>query len=254
MPIMKRTFHIFTFFSTALIILLVGAIFALPLYIPKLLANSISKSMGVPVDIKSVDIRRSDLTFHNLLVGNPPGSFLPYALKIKTLTIRAPLREYLEPTVNIKQIELNDIDLSVEFYTPDRKKNNWDLILDTVNKPVKNPSSDAQGSKRGIYINELFLEQIAVSLKLYNQPPRNIPPIKQIVIRDIDPENGLLTQRLTRILTNHIIKSVSGMAGITGITGVIISAPATAVQTIFAPFKFLFGGSKKNQSQTPPNQ
>ncbi|MDN3505382.1 MAG: hypothetical protein P0S95_07395 [Rhabdochlamydiaceae bacterium] len=243
---MHRKFHKATFLTIGIVI--IGAILAIHFSLPFFLARSLSSALGENSSVGSVRIQLNKIVIKEIKIENPPLSKLKYALKIDELIITAPLIEYLQPQVDIKQILLDKIYMSVEFYTKDRKESNWNSILANVNKPVaeekKEPSHP--GDRRKITIGNLTLNDIQVELMFANSKPELLPMLKQISINDIDPENGLLTKRITRILTNHIIQSISKGFGIQGITGVILSAPSAVVDTIILPFKMF---DKKNKDK-----
>ena len=237
---MRRKFFKSTFviLVTALVIITIGAHFLLPHF----LAHSLSKTLGVPVDVGGMSLGYRSIEVYNIGIHNPKQSTLPYALQIGKLEVKAPLREYIQPHVNIEDVTLSDNAISVEFYSKDRKQSNWTTLLNHVNDPKDESSSIG----RTIHLEKLNIYNTAVNLKFAGQKAKELPPIKSIVIGNINPESGKLTKKLTRILTNHIISSVSGLSGIHGVTGVVLKAPATAVKSIFMPFKFLFGSEDKS--------
>ena len=245
---MNKKFHISAFLIglAILAIIVIGGHFM----IPHILAHSLSKSLGVPVEVGGMNIRYGKVSVSDIAIYNPPHSKLPYAFKVKELSIHAPLREYLQPNINLSEIDVTNNYISVEFYTSNRKESNWTTILNHVNEPTEKTKMKPDVG-RTIHIDKLQIQNTAVELMFAGKEAQELPPIKRIVIANINPESGEFTKKLTRILTNHIVSSISSFAGIHGVAGVVLTAPATAVKSIFMPFKFIFGSDKDEKKEDP---
>ncbi len=234
--------HKFTFVFAVIAIVLF--LIALHMVTPLILSNALSRQLGVKATVGGVHVRLNKIWVDMITVHNPKGSRLPYALVIKQVELHAPLFEYVQPKTDIKLIFLDDIYMSVEFYDKARKESNWTTILDHLNQQAELPGV---GGGKSLHIGELLMKNIKVDLALYGEQVRRIRPLKEIRLRDIEPESGLLGKKLTRIITNHIVRSISSHSGIGTIQGVVVSVPTQAAKTLTAPFRWFFSFHKKRQ-------
>jgi hypothetical protein len=208
------------------------------------ISTMIEEGIKQKATIQSVDFSFSKTVLNNLIIQNPKGSALKDAFTVKEIVVETPSYRLINPHIVIDKITLQDIHVYVEFYDHDSKQANWSLLLKDLNEPKKKHAK----IKKSIKINECDLYNIMVTLKMKDQPAKLLPPIQQIILKDLETENGFLIDRVLKIITNHILSNVSIFYQIGGIEGIILTPPEAVIDTIAAPFSWLFSGGNSREN------
>src|ERR1700722_7040196 len=101
-----------------LVILLIGVaivFFAFKSRLPDMLANNLSKKLGVKVSINSMGISPSAVTVKGIEMGNPPKTTLTKAFSCEKLEVDAFFTHYLSNEIVIDEISLDKVYLGLEF-------------------------------------------------------------------------------------------------------------------------------------------
>ncbi len=233
------------FFIIAVIIL---ALFAGGYYVKDhanvLLAKMISKKMRVPVSIEEVAISKDKIYIKNLEIKNPEEAQLKTALRVNEIKIQASWFNYFKSPIVLDEIQLHNIYVSIEFYNKDKTKGNWVTLMNNLNKENFSYFS----LQRTALIRQLILTDISIDLLLASGSVNKLSPISQLEFHNISSEKGIPTQEITEIIIQKMMEQIFI---IKGIKAIFIDIPRDVVETIFAPFKFLFDPSSKKKSSAP---
>ena len=209
------------------------------------LASIIKSEIGESVSIDSISFSWLKTKVSDLIIANPPKSYLKNAISVEEIVIETPSYNFLKPNVDIDKVSLDNIHVFVEFYSMNQNDTNWTILLKKLNEP----KTWHKHVKKSVKIQECVLKNVSVTIKGKNLEVKNLPPIKEIILKDLQTENGFLIDRLLRIITNHILANVSTIYKLGGIQGIVLAGPKAAVNTITLPFGWMF---KKNNQPKPP--
>lgn len=222
------------------IIVLVGAIFVGFLAwsrLPDMLANNLSKKLGVSVSIQSMGARPKKLTLNQITIGNPPRYSLPKAFSARETELDAPLTTYFQGHVLVDEIAMEDIYLGLEFDSPSAAKGNWSTIFGNLEKEGKLDKKD--GKK--VTIKRLVCKNIRTELMFKSDGKvRKLPVIKQIVLKDISTEGGVSSDQLAGSILGQMIKQVFLEQNLNNMIKGLFTDPGGAVDTFLKPFQGIF--------------
>lgn len=224
---MKRFFSgIFGWITIAIAALCI-ALFIMWSRAPDILANNLSKKLGVPVEIADIDLAFSHLTVENFEIGNVPGGILAKAFSVETLDVAAPLTRYLNNQIVIDTIQLDNVYLGLEFDSATSTKGNWTRIMSNLQdsidqdtppekkkekkrkkKKAEQPAQPSSG--RSIFIKELVINNISMDLVYIQGDGRikKLPVIKQIVLKNINSEEGFPVDQLMSSVLGQMLQQV----------------------------------------------
>lgn len=227
---MKRFFSGIFGWITITIAALCIALFIMWSRAPDILANNLSKKLGVPVEIADIDFGFSHLTVENFEIGNLPDGILAKAFSVDTLDVEAPLTRYLNNQIVIETIQLDNVYLGLEFDSATSTKGNWTRIMgnlqnsidedtppeqkrDRKHKRKKDQQAEqaaAPSSGRSVFIKELVINNISVDLVYVRGDGRikKLPMIKQIVLRNINSEEGFPVDQLMNSVLGQMLQQV----------------------------------------------
>jgi len=216
--------------------------------VPDMLANNLSKKLGVPVSIESMDIAPSRIDVNQLEIGNARGYSLPKAFSSKEIEFKAPLTEYFRDSITVDEIEVDDIYLGLEFDTITGAEGNWTKILRTYQK---NATVQDSGKNTKILIKKLILNNIQTDLlfKAGDGKIQRLPKIDQIVLTNISTEGGFPTDQLMSTILGQMIKEVFIRQNMSGKLKGLLDTPGKAVDKALQPFKGLFNAVPREEIQ-----
>ena len=182
--------------------------------LPDMIASHLSKTLGVHVSIHEIDILPTTIDIENFSIDNIPSGVLPTAFSVEQIFFSAPLKNYLGNPIQIERIELNNVYLGLEFDSATSTKGNWTRILSNAQShsaPTK--QKEKTGSGKVVTIKEVVINNISTEL-VYLQGDgkiKRLPVIGQIVLRNINTEEGfpmdqLMNSVLGQMLTEVFIK------------------------------------------------
>lgn len=193
---------------------------------PDILANNISKKLGVQVEIEDISVGFSNITIENFEIGNVPNGILPKAFSVETLAVNAPLGRYLNDQIIIDTIQLDNVYLGLEFDSATSTNGNWTRIMSNLQNSTKSDENDAPKPRKrkseqqspstapktgkSLLIKELVINNISVDLVYVQGDGRikKLPMIKQIVLRNISSEEGFPMDQLMSSVLGQMLKQV----------------------------------------------
>jgi len=252
------------FFTTLiLLIILIVIIGAFVAYhkVPELFEEKLSKKLGVPVKVENIHFYTDAFEITNLTIYNPKGSTLPIAFKAKTIRFEAPYLNYIHPHIIINRVAIDDVYVGIEFYDKDNTHGNWTKIIKNLNgdqdenqtKPPENGKKKPQ-RERTVLIKHLIITNINIELILKELGHKKLSPIDKIEFTNINSEQGLPIDEITELIVQKLMEQISILGGFGNMLKEIIFLPKEAVDVLFSPVQFLFGGGKGKQSSSPPQQ
>ncbi len=200
----------------------------------------LSHKLGVLVTIENISYEKDLIVIDNIVIGNPPGSKLPYAMKIKHIGIKAPFDHYFRKTIVFEEFLFLDVDMNIEFYDAKHSRGNWNSIIERLQSEESDQTDT--GSSRNAIINELVLKNLNFQLLLPgSDKPTKLAPLKSLKFEDVQTENGDLTGRVAEAILNHVVQAVFWKYAIQSTLEFPFQVSDTAFETVFNSFKGLFG-------------
>jgi len=186
------------------------------------IANSLSKTLDVPVKIKAVDISRDGIVIQKLAIYNPRGCTIPKAFSANRLQIDASITDCLlswmglsSKEIVISQIVVDSPVVSLEVLSLLGRSSNWSVL---VNHIPKTPPS--QGERPRQYrIDKLVLNQLELSVKNpFDNQIIQSPIIQQIAVNNISKGDLLTFEECARTLLTTVLLQAEIAAGMPGAT------------------------------------
>jgi len=202
---------------------------------PDILANYLSKELGVTVSIES--IKPGTKTFHVEMfeVANEPGYTLPKAFSAKTINLVAPITAFFAEPVNIEQIDVDGIYLGIEFDSTTSPTGNWTKLLSHYQSKAH---LDAKDGKK-VFIKKLVFTNIQADLIFHSQEGKiqKLPVIPRIELTNISTEGGFPIDQLTSSILGQLIKQAFMQYHIDNL---LLQVPGKAVELFIKPFEGIF--------------
>jgi len=226
-----------TFFSAIIIILLVCGI-ALYFRLPSIISDKLTQALQVPVLIEKIYGSLHNITIKSISVGNVPKSILPKAFSAETISVDTPLTNYTKDPIIIESITLDHVYLGLEFVSPSNLQSNWSAILNNI---PPSTSTDSSANKTTI-IKTLTIKNIRVELayKSQNGKVQTLPLIDQIVLTNINTEEGLPMNQIMHTVLGEMLKSIFIKENLKGAVENLLN-PQNTLQDLLSPIKGLFG-------------
>ncbi|MDN3506170.1 MAG: hypothetical protein P0S96_02970 [Simkaniaceae bacterium] len=233
------------------ILIIIAAIVALFFFgksrVPDMLANNLSKKLGVPVSIGSMNFDSSEVEINKFTIGNPKEYSLPKAFSAEEIELNAPINTYFSDDILIDEIEVNNIYLGLEFDTITSGDGNWTTIFKHFQE---NSKVDEKGGKK-VTIKRLVFNNIQTELLFRSEGgnPKRLPEIKQIVLKNVSTEGGSLTDQLMGTVLAQMVKQVFIEQNLNNmIKGFLLDTPGNAVDKFLEPFKGFFNTAPKEHA------
>jgi hypothetical protein len=232
------------FMRTIIIILIIVAIIVGLFFFgmsraPDIIANNVSKKLGVPTSIGSFRFSSSEIELGDVTIGNPSGYSLPKAFSAREMEFEAPVSTYFSNDIKIDEIEVSDIYLGLEFDSAENADGNWTTIF----KNLKEHSRlDEKGGKK-VFIKRLVFNNIQTELLFRSEggAPRKLPLIRQIVLTNISTEGGFPTDQVMATVLGQMLKQVFLEHNLNNmIRELFLDSPGKAVDKVLKPFEGFF--------------
>src|SRR5579871_2743371 len=164
------------FFSTLaglIVIIIVAAVIVGFIFwsrVPDMLANNLSKKMGVSVAIDSMGLGMGKIDLKKIEIGNPPNSILAKAFSCREIDVNAPFTRYLSKNIVIDEIDLQDVYLGFEFDSASGTNGNWTRIMNNIQssmaagQPKRKKGEPAPKPERTVLIHRIVLTNINVDV------------------------------------------------------------------------------------------
>jgi len=235
--------------AIVIILIIIAAIAALLFFgwsrAPDMLANNLSKKLGVAVSIDSMNLRSSEIDVNKLTIGNPRGYSLPKAFSAEEIQIHAPVTTYFSNDILIDEIDVNNIYLGLEFDSISNGDGNWTTIF----KHFQEASDLDKTDGKKVTIKRLVFNNINTELLFRSEGGnvKKLPEIKQIVLTNISTEGGSLADQLMGSVLGQMVKQVFVEQNLNNmIKGFLLDTPGKAVDKFLEPFKGFFNATPKH--------
>ena len=178
---------------------------------PTMIAQHISKKLGVPVDIGVIKAGTKQITAENVKIGNPPDSVQDTAFSCQNIALTAPMTTYFQNDIVVDLITIDGIYLDLEFNQPKSKEGNWSEIMGRVNQDagIKEEETPKEPSKGTVLIHKLVLTNISTDLVYRNEGKnvKHLPVINTIELTELSGEGG--PDEIMRLVMGHMLKAVA---------------------------------------------
>ena len=192
-----------------------------------ILAELIGHKTHTTVTIEDIHFHSGGFMIEKLRIGNPKEARLPTAMKVETIDIEAPYRQYFWNPIIIDKIQMSDVYVNIQLYTKDQTKGNWQTILANMEEDHKSFFS----IEREAIIKKLIFTNIQIDLILSNGKLHKLSPIERLEFDDVTSDKGIPTQEISEIIMQKMMNSIFLQQGLKA----IIEAPATVIKGVL-PF------------------
>lgn len=193
-----------------LIICILGAfIFAFLMWsrMPDMVAQRLSKTLGVPVEIGDIRFSPQQITIQSLDVSNPRGFRLDCALGVQEIDIQAPVLRYLHDDITIEEIDMKNVYIGLEFDSPHGTQGNWTVLI--KNSENAQQQGNAATSEKTLLIRRLILTNIQPDLLYRSEGKvRHLPLIPRLEFTNISSKGGDLSDQLMNSALGQMIKEI----------------------------------------------
>ena len=212
------------------LIVVLGIFFSAIYYFRVPLINrNLSKLFSVPVRLETFDLSFKQISIGNFEIFNPPKSVVPKAMTIRSLSVDAPLWNYLEPHTNIDSITINGIDVDVEFYDPLYRNMNWDPILGSSTSSTKEAP---KGQESSASVKRFTIQNLKITLRLPNQQPQAFTVRGPVVYKNLDSRKGGATTVLADLVVRIVLQQVFSVQGLTRFANELFEGPVTPIENL----------------------
>jgi len=217
--------------------------------VPDMLANNLSKKLGVAVSIDAIGLRPSKIDVDKLEIGNPRGYTLPKAFSAQEIDLYASLTNYFREEVVVEEIDVRDIYLGLEFDSSSGTSGNWTQILSNYQKSAK--LEETGKGVRKVLIKKLILTNIQTDLLFRKEGGKikRLPTIKRIELTNISTEGGFPTDQLMSSILGQMLKEVFIQQNLNSMLQGILQTPGNAIDTFLKPFKGIFNAVPKEEGE-----
>jgi len=202
---MKKSLKALRIILLVIAILVVAVVIIVDLFADRAVKIGIeaaaTKTLNVAVDIDDVElsIMGGSLALQNLIIKNPPGYQHDKLLELRNARIKVNVRSLLNDVVNIRQIKLNGMEVTLE-----QRGVSGNNLQDVIKSIVSKDKQASQPSGKKLHIDNLEISDVIVKAKLLPVPGKadtvtlKLSPIK---MTDLGSDNKLDTAELSgRIL------------------------------------------------------
>ena len=226
-----------TFGRIFLLLFVVGAIFCFLGFsqIPDIIADKMSKMLQVSVKIADIDFSLKSIEVEKLEIGNPAGCHLARALGIERIYIETPLKNYLNDTIYIEHIALENVHLGLEFDSPLGTSGNWTTLMNNIQKS----STTSTKNPKKVFIKKIVLTNISTDLLYRSQghKAKRLPIIRYMELKDISTEgNSILTQLMDSAL-GSMLKQVFIQQNLKDLLDVVLKNQGGALKDLIPSIK-----------------
>lgn len=220
--------YFYRFLTTIVIVLI---ILALALYLNRtwFISKIFSSKLKTKVSIEKIYITSKSIDVRGIKIYNKFGDKkkMPYAITIETLQINAPLKNYLNRHVEIKDILVSNVKLYIQFTTKNHSKTNWSELIDSFN-PEKESYSEKNSEtfstielleikKIKAYIGSIFDSKIM---------KRSVP---DLTFKKINTQKGHIFKKIAQTVISHLVIHIQDIITFP------IKIPFEVIKSLFSP-------------------
>lgn len=206
---------------------------------PDMLANHLTKKIGVAISIDAIKPKGlSEINVDTLEIANAQGYTLPKAFSARTIELHAPITAYFQDQVVVDQINVDDIYLGIEFDTTSSITGNWTQLLHHYQTEAH---LDANDGKR-VLIKKMIFTNINSDLIFHSQGGKitKLPTIPRIELTNISTEGGLPIDQLTSSILGQMLKQAFMQYHLNNMIQGLIESPGKALELFIKPFQGIF--------------
>lgn len=238
---MLKTF--FKIFFSLILIALIAAV-AIGFYLwqksPSMLSDTLTKKLGVPVTIESIDLAPNTITITNLVISNLPKAILPKAFSAKKIQIHFSFLDILDKDLTIPDVNIENIYLGFEFDDPKSPKGNWTRLMSNTMTNLQATEQALEKEHRSVLIQKLKMQHIHSQVVYKTQPEKiyTLPMIPEMILTDISSEDGIPLDQITKSILGNLLLEVFKAHNINNMIMDIFN-PKKTIKKIISPFKKL---------------
>jgi hypothetical protein len=206
--------------------------------LPSMASTEMSKRLQVAVSVQDITLRPNLIAIDQIDVANLPGGRLSKALSVQSTQITAPLLGYLESSIVIEEIALDQVYLGLEFVSASGTQGNWSTLMGNLNREKKKETS-----KTKVFIKKLILTNIRTDV-VYDKDGKDIihlKPIDRIELTNISSEEGISTSQIMNTVLGQMLKSVFTQENLKNMLEGVLQEPSNPWNSLVQPFKNIFG-------------
>ncbi|MHC4395269.1 MAG: DUF748 domain-containing protein [Planctomycetota bacterium] len=218
---MKKLRKIAIIILSVIVVLVLIVVIAINLFGDRALKAGIeaagSEALGVPVSVGDVDfsIFGGEVGLENLIIDNPPDYQYDKLLELGDARIKVNIRSLLGDTVNVEEIKLDGVNVTLEQRGVTR--NNLQDILKTISSRQKN-QTQAEPSGKKLHIDNLEISNVTVKAKLLPVPGKKdtvtltLAPIKMTDLGGDDKmDTAVLAGKILLAIAKGIAEKGTGL-------------------------------------------
>lgn len=228
----KVIFTTFIVIMTILVLLLIGY-----KLLPKILSYSLSKRAKVEVTINNIDLGYDSIEVEGIQVGNPKGSKLPQALKVKNVSAVAPIKNYFHDEIVIDSITLNDIYFGLEFYKKNSSNGNWTYIINNLTESNKKESASQKkkGKEKQVLIKKLILTNLEIEMYTHGKDSqvKKLNTIKRLEFTNVTSSGGIPTAQIMNVIIQQALREIFSKEGIQNMLNDILNPNQSSGSSFF---------------------
>ena len=236
---MKKFLRLLLLGGLSICLILITAISVIWMRAPDFAAKRIEQALNVPTTISSIHFFLNSISIKNLEIENLPQSYLKKAFSAESIYIKNNILNYLDKTVTVDQISIDNIYLGLEFDSPKGTTGNWTTLMNNLDSSLTKPSKE---DSQFIEIKELILTniQVEVAYKSAGKKIKKLKLIPKIVLYNINSSEGLPSEQIMKSVLGQMLQSVSMKENLKNMFSEIFTQPKDALDTLLSPFKSIF--------------
>jgi len=221
-------------------VIVFGAAYYIATGAPAILSAFLSHRIHAEVKVKRLDFKKDAICIRNFIIKNPKKAILPDALKIQHTKITAPYKHYFKNPIEIDEILLEDVYLSILLKKGSKVPCNWHHIFETMEES----SGPSIGPKRSFEIKTLAIKDLRVEVAIAGSKPKTVT-VDKLAFHNIKSDEGLPIEELSHVITQKLVSEIFSLGMVKKVAEGFLEAPIDA-------FKFIFGGGgSKSKNENP---
>lgn len=174
-----------------------------------ILGRVLSSKFGTKVKIEKIVFDQPKIDIKKFKIHNPIGYNLPLALRVKNIDVNAPFKNYLNRVIHINSLNIQDVEINIEFQGRRGSESNWSYLLgnlseDPHEKSKPHVKTQQEGKGRYAVIDLLTIQNLRINLITPGQKTQT-KVFRNMQFKNIVTKKGDITRRITQIVIYHMI-------------------------------------------------
>lgn len=205
--------------------------------VPSVVSSSLSKQMQVEVKIDKMHLSPNSLGIENIFVGNPQGYQLPKAFSCGSITVTAPVFNYIKDPIVIDEITIDQVYFALELTPMQGALSNWSKILSNMPKASTQEKPKEKENKKAtkVLIKKIVLTNITPEMILVTGKSQKMPTIDRLELTNVSSEDGIPLEPIAAL----ILEKIYGKDQIQNLLNNALQDPQSAWEKFSQPFKGL---------------